>query len=146
MSGIESLYASSIYGQTQNREVVKSTETLHSHNVNGSEFQKVFETNFNSYSKLSPSEILAKIRSSSHVSSSSQAVTLDFSNLVKKEVINLRESLSNHEFQTQRAAMGEANLVELMTTSAKAKNLLNTFVALRDEAKNAWDKIFTMSL
>jgi flagellar hook-basal body complex protein FliE len=148
MAGIDSLYASSAYGQTQGREVTKTAEVVGKiSDNNATEFQKVFETRFNGFANLSSAEILNKIRATPTINDSSvEAVSLDFSDKVRKEVMGLRQTLATQEFQAQKAATGEANLVELMTTSAKAKNLLNTFVAVRDEAKNAWEKIFTMPL
>ena len=62
------LYASSIYGAAQGRNITPSAESL----KETSNFHDLVNVNFNSYSKLTPSQILDKI-SIARVSGSGEA-------------------------------------------------------------------------
>jgi flagellar hook-basal body complex protein FliE len=142
-----SLVASNLYNQVQNREIQRS-EDIHDIQTNkASEFHKLVQSNFNSYSKLSPQEILSKINTAVRSGqSASNAVNLSLSSSVLSELSNARKALERQEKQAQKAAIGKANLVELMTATTQAENYLSVMVAMRDELKGAWDKIWGMQI
>lgn len=153
MAGIDSLYASSAYGQAQTRDVTRSLDTISSAKTDAAEFTKAFEVKFNNYANLSPAEILNKIKASSNISSPSlrsdtrsSGVTLDFSSAAAKSIAGVREALLSHEAQAQKASIGEANLVELMTSSTNARNSLKVMSSFIEEGKAAWEKIFALAL
>ena len=62
------------------------------------------------------------------------------------ELTSLRETLTKQETQARKAALGKANLTELMAETVKAETAISTLVALRDEIKGAFDKIWGMNL
>lgn len=147
MADSVNLYASSVYGRIQNQEIARSPAEMSSNVSGAKEFQNLVEVNFNNYANLSPSQILAKISQSiARQTSTSTAFRLDLSNTVSSELAKVREVLSKQEKQAQKASIGEANLIELMTATTEATALLNTLVSIKDEAKNAWDKITSMQI
>lgn len=142
------LYAANLYGQIQNRQIPKTTEASSITRSEANNFHKLVENNFNSYAKLSPSEILNKINATKKVGSTNtnNDVSLNLSRTATTELQKLRATLSKQEQESRNAALGKANLVELMTATTEAENYLSVLVAMRDELKGAWDKIWNMSL
>lgn len=139
------LHASNIYGQTQNREVQRSADIAQVQTAKAQEFHKMVETNFNNYAKLSPTEILNKINNA-RTAGASNPVNVSFSQSAMNEMRNVRSALKKQEEQVRKASVGKANLVDLMTTTTQAENYLSVMVGVRDELKNAWDKIWSMPL
>lgn len=143
------LIASSAYGKVLSQQVTKSPEnfTPKTIQLESSDFQKLVNVKFNNYANLSPNEILNKISLSRNTpTSSDEAVSVNISKSVASELKNAREVLTKQELMSQKAAIGQANIVELMATSTQAKALLSTIVAVKDEAKSAWEKIWGMSI
>ncbi len=141
------LYASSAYGKIQNQQIVRTEPELLANEVKAADFQNMMKVNFNQFAKLSPTEILAKVSEARAANvSRGPASEISFSNIVSSEVSKVREVLAKQESQAQKASLGQANLVELMTATTQAENYLSTLVTMRDELKGAWEKIWSMSL
>lgn len=141
------LYASSAYGKIQNQQIVRTEPELLTNEVKAADFQNMVKVSFNQFAKLSPTEILAKV-SEARAGNSSRgpASEISFSNVISSEVTKVREVLAKQESQAQKASLGQANLVDLMTATTQAENYLSTLVTMRDELKGAWEKIWSMSL
>lgn len=146
MADSVNLYASNLYGEIQNRDIKRSNDSSNIQNVKAKEFHKLVESNFNDYSKLSPQEILSRINKVKSTSNIHDTVKLNFSSSAMNELKNTREILKRQERESQKASIGKANLVELLTTTTQAENSLSVIVAIRDEMKTAWDKIWGMQL
>ena len=141
------LYASSVYGKIQNQQITRTEPELLTNEVKAAEFQNLVKTNFNKFASLSPTQILEKVSAARSANSTrGSAVNVDISNTVSSEISKVREALTKQERQVQKASIGEANLIELMTATTEAENYLSTIVAMRDELKGAWEKIWNMSL
>ncbi|MDX1923916.1 MAG: hypothetical protein SFT91_01605 [Rickettsiaceae bacterium] len=146
MSAIDSvnLYASNLYGQIQNQQITRSPDSSIIQAENN--FQKMVDVNFNSFAKLSQEQILGRISNSRALGHNPAAYTLDISSNVSGSVNLLRETLNRQEVQAKKASIGEANLVELMTTNTQATAILSSFIAIKDSAKESWEKIWSMAL
>ncbi|MDX2050526.1 MAG: flagellar hook-basal body complex protein FliE [Rickettsiaceae bacterium] len=140
--------AANIYKQASNN--VQITQNGASA-VGQIEFQSLLQNtakaNFNSFINLTPKEILDRIS----LSKAAQNVVNNsfgsvFASNAIKSLDNVRSTLKAQERAASKAAIGDANLVELMTANTKATSLLSAIVAIKDEAKAAWEKIWSMSL
>ncbi len=141
------LYASNAYGKVQSQQITRTEPELLTNEVKASDFQNLVKVNFNQFAKLSPSEILNKISAAREGSvARGPAAEISFSSAVSSEISKVRDVLVKQESQAQKASMGQANLVDLMTATTQAENYLSTLVTMRDELKTAWEKIWSMSL
>lgn len=147
MSDSISLYAVNAYNRTLNQEIPKMDSGADPM-VSASSFQDMVKVNFNGFASLTPNEILQKINVSRNEGSvnSSPAFTLDLNSRITKSVAGLRDVLSNHETQSRKAAIGEGNFVDLMSSTIQAQNSLTTLTTLRDKVIESWDKILNMSI
>ncbi|NDB83040.1 MAG: hypothetical protein EB127_09930 [Alphaproteobacteria bacterium] len=136
------LEAMNAYKQTISQKVTEGPTTSIKASDN---FHKMMEVNFNKLASLTPDQILSKIPSVSQMHDS-PAYRLDISSQVSNSLYQLRSSLAKQEAQVKKAAVGEASIVELMTSTTEATNLLSAFAAVKDAAKESWEKIWSMSL
>ncbi|MDX1917112.1 MAG: flagellar hook-basal body complex protein FliE [Rickettsiaceae bacterium] len=144
MSSINSinLEAMNAYNQVSAQKITPNPE-IAMHEV--SNFQKIMEVNFNKLATLTPEQILSRI----HTTTSARnqpAYTLDISSNIASSLSGLRKTLIQQETEAKKAGEGQANIIELMTSTTKATNLLSAFVAVKDAAKESWEKIWSMSL
>jgi flagellar hook-basal body complex protein FliE len=71
---------------------------------------------------------------------------LDFGNLVTNAVNETASTLQNAEQMTAAAAMGDAELVDVVTAVSAAELTLETVVAVRDEVVRAYQEILRMPI
>lgn len=71
---------------------------------------------------------------------------IDFGGLVANAIQDTSEVLQQSEQMTQAAAMGEAELVDVVTAVSAAELSLQTVVAVRDEVVRAYQEILKMPI
>ena len=69
-----------------------------------------------------------------------------FAGLVKDAIANTSDTLSQAELMTNQAAMGQAELVDVVTAVAAAEVTLETVVSLRDKVVSAYQEIMRMPI
>ncbi len=136
------LEAMNAYKQISSNKISRSVDTPVTDAVN---FQKMMEVNFNKLASLTPDQILKRIPVAQGLQNS-QAYKLDISSNLYKGINQLKTSLNQQEHHAKKASLGEANIIDLMTSTTQASNILSAFVAIKDSAKESWEKIWSMSL
>ncbi|PCJ29433.1 MAG: hypothetical protein COA94_01530 [Rickettsiales bacterium] len=138
-----SLSAQNSYMQVQNRPKLAPINTQMSQAV---DFHRMVDQQFNSFSKMSPAQILAHIqgvRGSGASSTDFQAREQSVASTITKTI---RETVGKQEEVTRKSLIGEASMVELLTATTEAKNLMDATVKVRDEFLKAFDKVINMSM
>jgi len=110
------------------------------------DFHRMVDQQFNSFSKMSPAQILAHIqgvRGSGASSTDFQAREQSVASTITKTI---RETVGKQEEVTRKSLIGEASMVELLTATTEAKNLMDATVKVRDEFLKAFDKVINMSM
>jgi flagellar hook-basal body complex protein FliE len=91
----------------------------------------------------------AAIRASQQATSASaqdETTGLDFGNLVTNAVSETASSLQHAEQMTAASAMGNAELVDVVTAVSAAELTLETVIAVRDEVVRAYQEILRMPI
>ncbi|MFN3688080.1 flagellar hook-basal body complex protein FliE [Salinarimonas sp.] len=70
----------------------------------------------------------------------------DFAELVRGAVGHVAESGRNAESQAAAAAMGRADIVDVVTAVAESEAALETLVAVRDRVIQAYEEIMRMQI
>jgi flagellar hook-basal body complex protein FliE len=111
---------------------------------------------------MTPGEILSHIQNTKASAPTAATATQSFSAAANTNYINdtqgsssnvasmfinkIRGSIEQKEAITRKALIGEASLVDILTTTTETKNLVNTTVKVRDEFLKAYDKVFNMNM
>jgi flagellar hook-basal body complex protein FliE len=66
--------------------------------------------------------------------------------LVGSATNTLRGAVAKQEQIVKKSLIGEASLVELLTATTEAKNVMDTTVRVRDKFLEAFDKVMNMSM
>ena len=69
-----------------------------------------------------------------------------FGTLVKDAVNALSKSTHNSDLQTQAAANGKANMVDVVTAVAESEVAIETLVSVRDKVITAYEDIMKMPI
>jgi flagellar hook-basal body complex protein FliE len=69
-----------------------------------------------------------------------------FGSLVKDAVNALSKSTHNSDIQTQAAANGKANMVDVVTAVAESEVAIDTLVSVRDKVISAYEEIMKMPI
>src|SRR5258708_26624670 len=69
-----------------------------------------------------------------------------FGALVKEAVNALTKSTHNSDIQTQAAANGKANMVDVVTAVAESEVAIETLVSVRDKVITAYEDIMNMPI
>ena len=69
-----------------------------------------------------------------------------FGALVKEAVNALSKSTHNSDLQTQAAANGKANMVDVVTAVAESEVAIETLVSVRDKVITAYEDIMKMPI
>ena len=69
-----------------------------------------------------------------------------FGSLVKDAVNALSKSTHNSDMQTQAAANGKANMVDVVTAVAESEVAIDTLVSVRDKVISAYEEIMKMPI
>ena len=69
-----------------------------------------------------------------------------FGALVKDAVAALSKSTHNSDMQTQAAANGKANMVDVVTAVAESEVAIDTLVSVRDKVISAYEEIMKMPI
>ncbi len=145
------LLAQQSYSQIQSRPKLNVVETPMNKAVN---FHDMVDKQFNSFSRMSPAQILSHIqgaktaninmsRPAAHTMAVSNGNASGFASSVVK---NARSAVSNQEQTARKSLIGEASLVDLLTATTEAKNVMDTTVRVRDKFLEAFDKVMNMSM
>ena len=135
-----SLLAQNTYSQIQNRPKMTVDQDLPVQQAVS--FQNMVKKDFNSFSKMSPAQILQHIQSAKSAVSSSGASN----GVISSSVSGLRGTLNNHEKLVRKSLINEASLVDVLTATTEATNTMKTIVTVRDKFMEAFDKVMNMSM
>ena len=69
-----------------------------------------------------------------------------FGALVKDAVAALSKTSHNSDMQTQAAAAGKANIVDVVTAVAESEVAIDTLVSVRDKVISAYEEIMKMPI
>jgi flagellar hook-basal body complex protein FliE len=69
-----------------------------------------------------------------------------FSSMVKDAVGALSKTTHNADMQSQAAAVGKANMVDVVTAVAESEVAIDTLVSVRDKVIQAYDEIMKMPI
>ena len=69
-----------------------------------------------------------------------------FSALVKEAVSALSKTSHNSDMQTQSAAAGKANMIDVVTAVAESEVAIDTLVSVRDKVISAYEEIMKMPI
>ncbi len=92
---------------------------------------------------------LAKLTDPSGLSKGASATTgsgQSFGTLVKEAVNALSKTSQNSDMQTQAAANGKANIVDVVTAVAESEVAIDTLVSVRDKVISAYEEIMRMPI
>lgn len=106
-------------------------------------FQSMVEKQFNSFAKMTPAQILSHIQSAKSVSSNTN---INNSGVVFSAAKNIRETLQKQEHTVRKSLIGEASLIDVLTTTTEAKNVMDTTIRVRDKLLEAFDKVMNMAM
>jgi flagellar hook-basal body complex protein FliE len=133
------LLAQQSYMQIQDRPKLNVSEPAIKNAVN---FHEVVNRQFNSFASMSPTQILNHIQKQTN-----SATTIGTGSSPAGSATNtLRNNIAKQEQTARKSLIGEASLVELLTATTEAKNVMDTTVRVRDKFLEAFDKVMNMSM
>ena len=136
-----SLMAQAAYTKITNQPTtIDNKETMR----DSVDFQKMVNIEFNRFSKMSPDQILNHINGVK--GSTTIASVASSSGIAELLVSDVRRKLSKQEAIVKKSLINEASLLDLVTATTEAKNILQTMVATRDKVVDAWDKIINTQI
>jgi flagellar hook-basal body complex protein FliE len=136
-----SLLAQNTYSQIQNRPKVAVDQDIQVQQAVS--FQNMVKKDFNSFSKMSPAQILQHIQGAKSAVGSSGVYS---TGMVGSSVSALRSTLNQHEKVVRKSLINEASLVDVLTATTEATNTMKTMVSVRDKFMEAFDKVMNMSI
>ncbi len=136
-----SLLAQNTYSQIQNRPKVAVDQDIQVQQAVS--FHNMVKKDFNSFSKMSPAQILQHIQGAKSAVGSSG---VDSTGMVGSSVSALRSTLNQHEKVVRKSLINEASLVDVLTATTEATNTMKTMVSVRDKFMEAFDKVMNMSI
>jgi flagellar hook-basal body complex protein FliE len=74
------------------------------------------------------------------------AAGTSFGTLVKEAVSALSKTSHNSDMQTQAAAAGKANMIDVVTAVAESEVAIDTLVSVRDKVISAYEEIMKMPI
>jgi flagellar hook-basal body complex protein FliE len=137
------LLAQQSYTQIQDRQKVDFAEASVTRAV---DFHQMVDKQFNSFAKMSPAQILSRIQNARGVGESSYISGSKVSGAVSGVTNVLRSAVSRQEDVARKSLVGQASLIELLTATTEAKNIMDTTVKVRDKLLEAFDKVMNMSM
>jgi flagellar hook-basal body complex protein FliE len=69
-----------------------------------------------------------------------------FGALVKDAIASLSKTSHNSDMQTQAAAAGKANMIDVVTAVAESEVAIDTLVSVRDKVISAYEEIMKMPI
>ena len=69
-----------------------------------------------------------------------------FGALVKEAVASLSKTTHNADVQSQAAAAGKANMIDVVTAVAESEVAIDSLVSVRDKVINAYEEIMKMPI
>lgn len=112
--------------------------TLPKGGIGTESFSGIVNNIFNSYSKMSPGEILASIKGDKNLVTSS-APPVQF-------VSSLKSGVAGAENTIRKSLIKEASLVDLMATTKSAQHTVNKIVTIKNEFLKSFNKIMDMTV
>jgi flagellar hook-basal body complex protein FliE len=136
------LLAQQSYMQIQDRPKLNVSEPAIKNAVN---FHEVVNRQFNSFASMSPTQILNHIQKQTN-SATTIGTGSSPAGLAGSATNTLRNNIAKQEQTARKSLIGEASLVELLTATTEAKNVMDTTVRVRDKFLEAFDKVMNMSM
>jgi len=133
------LLAQNSYAKVQDQPRVKVDDTSV---VGAVKFHSMVEKQFNSFARMTPPQILDHIQNAKSTTSS----TSTNPGVAFGAIRGARGALQNQEHVVRRSLIGEASLIDVLTTTTEAKNVLDTTVKVRDKFLEAFDKVMNMAM
>lgn len=97
--------------------------------------------NFNSFSKMSPEQIMNHARQVSNIPQNSQQ-----SSALASTVGTISKAVQNDENVKKRSITGDASLSEVIEATSEAKTTLQTAIAVRNKLIESWNQIMNMPI
>lgn len=139
------LLAQQSYSQIQERPKVDFSEA----SVNrATSFHQMVDNQFNSFAKMTPAQILSHIQGTrnSGVNSYTTADSGNNNGLIASSTNALRSAVAKQENVARKSLVGQASLIDLLTATTEAKNVMDSTVKVRDKFLEAFDKVMNMSM
>lgn len=137
------MHAAAAYTKVNNQPNVDIDNT-----IRGSvDFQKMVNIEFNRFSNMTPDQILMHINSLKSGGSITSSVYAGGHNGIAETMLSdTRKKLHAHDTIAAKSLIHESSLVDLITSTAEAKNTLQTMVTVRDKFFEAWEKVLNMQI
>ena len=130
------------YAQIQNRPVSPVNTVAQEPMVQATSFQNTVNKQLNSFAQMTPQQILSCIQAAKNGNN----IAAPNSGIASGVVQTLRSTVEKQEQTARKSLVDEASLIELMTATTEAKNVLDTTVKVRDKFMEAFDKVMNMSM
>ncbi len=139
------LLAQQSYSQIQERPKIEFSEVSVNRATN---FHQMVDNQFNSFAKMTPAQILSHIQGarSSGVNSYTAASNRNASGVIGSATNALWSAVSKQENVARKSLVGQASLIDLLTATTEAKNVMDSTVKVRDKFLEAFDKVMNMSM
>lgn len=138
------LLAQQSYSQIQERPKVEFSEA----SVNrAASFHQMVDNQFNSFAKMTPAQILSHIQGAKNSGVNSYDAASSKNASVMGSATNaLRSAVSKQENVARKSLVGQASLIDLLTATTEAKNVMDSTVKVRDKFLEAFDRVMNMSM
>lgn len=138
------LLAQQSYSQIQERPKVEFSEA----SVNrAASFHQMVDNQFNSFAKMTPTQILSHIQGAKNSGVNSYDAASSKNASVMGSATNaLRSAVSKQENVARKSLVGQASLIDLLTATTEAKNVMDSTVKVRDKFLEAFDRVMNMSM
>ena len=134
------LIAQQSYNQIQDRPKIISNDSV----GKAASFHDIVNKQFNSFAELSPDQILNRIQNARQGANSFMATNTG--NIAGSVMNNLSTVIRRQEDVARKSLIGEASLIDLLTATTEAKNVMEATVMIRNKFIETWEKVMTMSM
>lgn len=144
-----SLLAQQSYSEIQNRPKINMQSGVNETPMTrAASFHNMVDKQFNSFANLSSSQILDRIQQARNPSAVSYAASANgnISGTVGTAFKALHNTVAKQESAVRRSLIGEASLIDILTATTEAKNVMDTTVRVRDKFLEAFDKVMNMAM
>ncbi len=144
-----SLLAQQSYSEIQNRPKIDVRSGVNETPMTrAANFHNMVDKQFNSFANLSSTQILDRIQQARNPSISYTAASTNgnISGTVGTAFKALHNTVSKQESAVRKSLIGEASLIDILTATTEAKNVMDTTVRVRDKFLEAFDKVMNMAM
>lgn len=143
-----SLLAQQSYSEIQNRPKIDIRSGVNETPMTrAASFHKMVDKQFNSFANLSSNQILDRIQQARSPSASYAAsANGNIGGTVGTAFKALHNTVAKQETAVRKSLIGEASLIDILTATTEAKNVMDTTVRVRDKFLEAFDKVMNMAM